>query len=342
MIKKILFCLLAGLLFFVWLIPPPSSAAASSSNQLIIINKSNNQLAFYENNTLMRTFSVATGRTARLTPEGNFRIVNKIVNRPYYTGNIAGGHPSNPLGNRWLGINANGTNGNTYAIHGNNNPSSIGTYASAGCIRMHNNEVRWLYDKVRVNTPVVIVSSSRSFNSIAKANGYSLDGKSGSVPVSSAVTLRRGSRGTSVKQLQEQLTRLGYNTRGVDGIFGPGTESAVRRFQKDKKLTVDGVVGPQTRTAVFNSKSTGTKTSTAKKNSGSTSASQVQQATIRQGSRGAAVTELQRSLRQNGYKITSVDGIFGPETNNAVRRFQRDKKLSVDGIVGPQTWRALR
>ncbi|MCD4838056.1 L,D-transpeptidase family protein [Neobacillus sedimentimangrovi] len=148
----------------------PKADAASS--QLIIINKKTNTLAFYDSGKLVRTFSVATGRTRDLTPEGTFRIVNKIVNRPYYTGGIPGGDPRNPLGNRWLGLEARGTYGTTYAIHGNNNESSIGKYVSSGCVRMHNDEVRWLFDRVKLYTPVIITYSSNSFDVIAKEKGY--------------------------------------------------------------------------------------------------------------------------------------------------------------------------
>jgi len=57
--------------------------------------------------------------------------VNKIKNRPYYTGHIPGGNPRNPLGKRGLGLNANGTyGGDTYGTHDNNNESSIGKYVS--------------------------------------------------------------------------------------------------------------------------------------------------------------------------------------------------------------------
>ncbi|MED4267070.1 L,D-transpeptidase [Priestia megaterium] len=57
--------------------------------------------------------------------------MNKIKNRPYYTGHIPGGNPRNPLGKRWLGLNANGTyGGDTYGIHDNNNESSSGKYVS--------------------------------------------------------------------------------------------------------------------------------------------------------------------------------------------------------------------
>lgn len=147
-------------------------AEAASKGQLIIINKSTNELAFFENGELVKTFPVATGRTEELTPEGRFPIVNKIKNRPYYTGGIPGGDPRNPLGDRWLGIHARGTYGTTYAIHGNNNPDSIGKYVSAGCVRMHNSDIHWLFDRVKLYTDVIIVSSSKSFEQIAADYGY--------------------------------------------------------------------------------------------------------------------------------------------------------------------------
>lgn len=53
-------------------------------------------------------------------------------------------------------------------------------------------------------------------------------------------------RGADVKTLQSALVKLGYNTKGVDGIFGVGTQKAVRLFQSNNKLLVDGIVGPQT------------------------------------------------------------------------------------------------
>lgn len=70
-----------------------SNTSDAASRQLIIINKANNQLAYYENDNLVRVFSVATGKKASYTPEGKFKVVTKIVNRPYYKGNIRGGDP---------------------------------------------------------------------------------------------------------------------------------------------------------------------------------------------------------------------------------------------------------
>ena len=59
-------------------------------------------------------------------------------------------------------------------------------------------------------------------------------------------TLRKGARGNITKLMQEKLVSLGYNTNGVDGIFGSGTEKAVIYFQKNNGLVVDGIVGQNT------------------------------------------------------------------------------------------------
>jgi hypothetical protein len=57
--------------------------------------------------------------------------------------------------------------------------------------------------------------------------------------------LSKGSRGPDVEAVQWALTRAGF-TAGIDGVFGPATERAIREFQAAKKLTVDGLVGPKT------------------------------------------------------------------------------------------------
>lgn len=59
-------------------------------------------------------------------------------------------------------------------------------------------------------------------------------------------TLRQGNRGVYVLILQDGLNTLGYNTNGLDGVFGRGTENAIKKFQSGRGLTADGVVGCQT------------------------------------------------------------------------------------------------
>ena len=58
--------------------------------------------------------------------------------------------------------------------------------------------------------------------------------------------LSKGSKGEGVKPLQQLLKAQGYDPNGIDGSFGPGTDSAVRKYQKAKGLAVDGSVGPAT------------------------------------------------------------------------------------------------
>ena len=152
-------------------------AEAAAGSDLIIVNKKTNKLAYFSDGKLVKTFPVATGKSKELTPEGSFKMVVKVKNRPYYKEKIPGGDPANPLGDRWLGLEVNGTYGTTYAIHGNNNESSIGKYVSAGCIRMHNDDIHWLYPKIAKNTRVIITTSTLAMESIATKNGYSVGSK---------------------------------------------------------------------------------------------------------------------------------------------------------------------
>jgi Putative peptidoglycan binding domain len=123
-----------------------------------------------------------------------------------------------------------------------------------------------------------------------------------------AKPLKRGSEGPRVAKVQRWL--------GVpaDGIFGPGTKRAVKRFQHRHGLTADGIVGPVTWTSL--------KRSRARKSSSG-------------GGKRSAVVLLQRELG------IGADGIFGPATEAAVKSFQRRHGLTADGIVGPATWGAL-
>ena len=79
-----------------------------------------------------------------------------------------------------------------------------------------------------------------------------VDGIAGPITLNGCPTLRKGARGNITKLLQEKLVSLGYNTNGVDGIFGSGTDNAVRLFQKSNKLLVDGIVGKNTWRKIIN------------------------------------------------------------------------------------------
>ena len=144
-------------------------------------------------------------------------------------------------------------------------------------------------------------------------------------------TVYSGSRGESVKTLQERLNAKGFNAGSVDGIFGKNTRAAVMAFQKANGLAADGIVGKLTwaklydTTAALPSASTATGT----------------QPMVYRGSRGDAVRKLQELLNKKGFDCGAVDGIFGSKTYAAVMAFQKANGLSADGIVGPLTWGKL-
>ena len=132
-------------------------------------------------------------------------------------------------------------------------------------------------------------------------------------------TLRQGARNNFVYLLQFILSQLGYNL-SIDGIFGANTLSAVQDFQTKNGLTVDGIVGP---------------------NSWQYLLTLSPYPTLRIGSRGNYVVFLQKLLESKFVPVGSIDGIFGSQTEKAVRSFQEQNGLVVDGIVGKNTWSKL-
>lgn len=124
------------------------------------INKATNTLQVYLNGHVNYTFEVATGMDEEYTPLGTFKIITKVKEPWYLPKDIAGGDPNNPLGTRWIGINVPDTNGYKYGIHGTNDPTSIGQHVSQGCIRMHNEDVEWLFRHIPKGTLVIIKNES--------------------------------------------------------------------------------------------------------------------------------------------------------------------------------------
>ena len=151
--------------------------------------------------------------------------------------------------------------------------------------------------------------------------------------------LQNGDHNSYVKTLQERLIAHGYDVGkyGADGWFGNGTLAAVKKFQKDKSLTVDGIVGPNTWAELDNEPAAVAPTPA------EPSIDVSGYPLLRAGSRGNYVKELQHKLAALGYDIGSygVDGVFGSATKRAVLWFQKDHQLSQDGIVGLNTWTKL-
>ncbi|WP_017976739.1 peptidoglycan recognition protein family protein [Actinopolyspora halophila] len=120
--------------------------------------------------------------------------------------------------------------------------------------------------------------------------------------------LRPGEEGERVRVLQYLLNEHGASLT-ADGVYGPATESAVGDFQRATGAIVDGLAGNQTWNQAVRERG--------------------------DGDRGPAVRAVQHRLG------TTVDGVFGPNTETAVRSFQSANGISSDGVVRVRTWQAL-
>jgi peptidoglycan hydrolase-like protein with peptidoglycan-binding domain len=158
------------------------------------------------------------------------------------------------------------------------------------------------------------------------------------VPVLPESVWKVGSTGDKVRDIQKIV---GVNQ---DGIYGPQTERAVIQWQKNLKITPDGIWGPATEEATHNLfvflANLPAVAEVAPDNAFFAALADARQQVLRRGSTGGAVKILQVGLNGRGYALVG-DGIFGPGTDGAVRRFQSDNGLAADGIVGPRTWNAL-
>ena len=133
----------------------------STYDAVIVVNREQNRLYLFDESKLVRTFAVATGQSIYPTPKGTWHIVVKEMNPWWYPPTYdswAKGlkpvppGPDNPLGTRWMGLNAPGV-----GIHGTDEPASIGYSESHGCVRMQVPDAEWLFDHVQVGTTVYIV-----------------------------------------------------------------------------------------------------------------------------------------------------------------------------------------
>ncbi|KNZ68564.1 ErfK/YbiS/YcfS/YnhG family protein [Thermincola ferriacetica] len=166
-------------------------------------------LIVYDDDKVFKTYRVAVGRNKTPTPVGEWRIVRKAKN--WGTG----------FGTRWLGLSVPW---GLFGIHGTNKPWSIGSKASHGCIRMFNRDVEELYEWVKPGTRVTVI------------------GQVFPVRYEDRLVIRRGYKGSDVYQVQQKLRELGYLKSAPDGIYGPATIAAVKKFQKDHDFPVTGEI----------------------------------------------------------------------------------------------------
>ncbi|MEG4839083.1 peptidoglycan-binding protein [Microcoleus sp. B9-D4] len=159
--------------------------------------------------------------------------------------------------------------------------------------------------------------------------------------------IKLGSRGSEVIELQAALQLLGFYTGTVDGIFSQSTARAVSQFQEAAGLAPDAIVGQDTWNRLFPADPSALEnpianaSATADNSEINPEAQPTNFAVLRRRMRGPAVRDLQERLRAKGFLRVSPDGVFGPETQAAVKAAQRQYQLPADGIVGRATWEAL-
>lgn len=177
--------------------------AAPTGEPLIVIDIDRRNLSLYFDGTLYATFPVAVGKPESPTPIGEWHIAAK--DRNWGTG----------FGSRFMKLDVPW---GMYGIHGTNKPWSIGRAMSGGCVRMYNRHVERLYDLVEVGTKVRIVGTLH------------------------VRRLCRGDRGADVMEVQAALAEAGYFESAIDGFFGPETERALLKFQRENGLQPNGQV----------------------------------------------------------------------------------------------------
>lgn len=215
--KKTLLVVLTAALAIVWYclwLSVPQSGRDSQllhndKDQVILIQVDEKTLFLLEDGEVVKKYTIATGKSGYSSPIGNWKIVNK------------GWNWGKGFGARWLGLNVPW---GSYGIHGTNQEWKIGQSVSHGCIRMHNRDVKDLYDRVDVGTPVII-----------------RNGPYGSFGMGFK-TLLPGQRGSDVMAVQQRLKELGHYDGAVSGIYNESLKMALHQFQRTHGLPVENKI----------------------------------------------------------------------------------------------------
>jgi L,D-transpeptidase ErfK/SrfK len=174
----------------------------------IVVDVNTLVLTLYVGDEVMKRYPIAIGKWHTPTPVGEFVIIDKDY------------APGGAFGTRWMGLNVPWGG---YGIHGTNKPWSIGSAASAGCIRMFNEDVEELFELAPMKTRVEIIGEEPE----------------GDITRS----LRMGDTGHDVQVLQYYLRRGAFDAGPLDGRFGPRVAAAVREMQKLYGVPPTGRVG---------------------------------------------------------------------------------------------------
>lgn len=169
---------------------------------LIEVDKKQLTLIDKKDESILKIYPIATGRSDSPTPLGTFKIIEKAK-------------WGEGFGTRWMGLDVPW---GTYGIHGTNKPGTIGLNLSAGCIRMRNKDIEELYSIVKNNTIVLIT------NGLYGHFGQGFR------------ELRPGARGADVLEVQKRLAQRGYYEDSLDGIYGENMKRSLLKYLKDNNL----------------------------------------------------------------------------------------------------------
>ncbi|MDG2990869.1 L,D-transpeptidase [Candidatus Synechococcus calcipolaris G9] len=124
----------------------------------LVLRLSDRRVYLYEGEQVLASYPVAIGRAGWETPQGSFQVSHKVVDPIWqnpFNGNVVQPGPNNPLGDRLIVFAPMGNKG-FVGFHGTTNESLIGQAVSHGCVRMKNNDIRALFEKVEVGMAVIV------------------------------------------------------------------------------------------------------------------------------------------------------------------------------------------
>ncbi|AFZ23382.1 hypothetical protein Cylst_1066 [Cylindrospermum stagnale PCC 7417] len=134
-----------------------SSGGLASGKTQVVVVLSDRRVYVYRYNEVIASYPIAVGKKGWETPTGTFEVMH-MQHHPIWrhpiTGKVFEAGTNSPLGDRWVGFWSDGRN--EIGFHGTPDIDLVGAAVSHGCLRMRNADVRSLYDKVSLGTPVLV------------------------------------------------------------------------------------------------------------------------------------------------------------------------------------------
>ncbi len=154
-------CLGIGEFFLHPLVSLGNSRTATTANQTetrLLLNLKKRRVFVYQGQKIIASYPVAIGRRGWETPTGQFRVI-QMVREPVwehpFSGQLVPSGKNNPLGARWIGFWTDGKN--FIGFHGTPQENLIGQAVSHGCVRMRDQDIKALFEKVQIGTSVIVI-----------------------------------------------------------------------------------------------------------------------------------------------------------------------------------------